>query len=365
MRGGGNILLLKNKNLYSIYSALYEGADLTAFNNLCNKVFLRGKCGEKYVRTISTSSNPLSLKQDAISTAAQQAASVFFGNEWQYGIILSQLCDNDSRRLFALEILQKTLLMASFTDEEATTAICTGITQSRWARLMEQARTLDCLSDCVGRVDYSDEENDDIINFSKVETFILDQYEYKDICTLQKGDTFLDCGACYGDTAIWAMEKVGDSGTVVSFEPIETQLATLQENISRYSAHSKAKTLVVNAAVCNDNGHTYFSDYDTSANNIYGGTIRVNTIRIDDYCRANAILPNYIKMDIEGAELSALFGAQDTITQHKPRLAICMYHKPREDFLQIPIFLKSCVPEYKFYLKKSGWVHSTVLFAVP
>ena len=59
----------------------------------------------------------------------------------------------------------------------------------------------------------------------------------------------------------------------------------------------------------------------------------------------------FIKLDIEGAELKALIGAKETIVKNKPKLAISIYHKP-EDILQIPMYLKALVPEYKFYLRQ-------------
>ena len=59
---------------------------------------------------------------------------------------------------------------------------------------------------------------------------------------------------------------------------------------------------------------------------------------------------SFIKMDIEGAELPALNGAEKIIQRHKPKLAVCVYHK-REDLITIPQYIKSIVPEYKFYLR--------------
>ena len=53
-------------------------------------------------------------------------------------------------------------------------------------------------------------------------------------------------------------------------------------------------------------------------------------------------------MDIEGAELDALKGAKETVIKYKPKLAICLYHQ-NCDFYNIPLYLKSIVPEYKFY----------------
>ena len=72
---------------------------------------------------------------------------------------------------------------------------------------------------------------------------------------------------------------------------------------------------------------------------------------------------DFIKMDIEGSELEALKGAKNTIKRHKPRLAICIYHKI-EDFYTIPKYIKELVPEYKLYVKHHTdreW--ETVLYA--
>lgn len=69
-------------------------------------------------------------------------------------------------------------------------------------------------------------------------------------------------------------------------------------------------------------------------------------------------------MDIEGSELEALKGAVKTIQRDKPRLAICLYHKP-EDIVEIPRLIKNLVPEYKLYIRHYIPYHfDTVLYAV-
>ncbi len=68
-------------------------------------------------------------------------------------------------------------------------------------------------------------------------------------------------------------------------------------------------------------------------------------------------------MDVEGAELKSLIGAKNTIIKNKPRLAICVYHKP-EDICEIPEYILSLVPEYKFYLRHYSSINwETVLYA--
>lgn len=70
-------------------------------------------------------------------------------------------------------------------------------------------------------------------------------------------------------------------------------------------------------------------------------------------------------MDIEGSELKALKGAEKTIRENKPRLAICIYHK-RMDLIEIAAYLLKLVPEYRFYIRhywSNMW--ETVLYALP
>jgi hypothetical protein len=90
-----------------------------------------------------------------------------------------------------------------------------------------------------------------------------------------------------------------------------------------------------------------------------------NFIEVDTVDNIAAGKPvSYIKLDVEGAELEALKGAEQTIKTFKPILGISIYHKQR-DLIDIPMYLKVIVPEYKFYFR----VHKklaidTVLYAV-
>ena len=69
-------------------------------------------------------------------------------------------------------------------------------------------------------------------------------------------------------------------------------------------------------------------------------------------------------MDVEGAELMALKGAEQIIKTHKPKLAICVYHKD-EDIIEIPRYLKSLRQDYSFYLRKYATsADELVLFAI-
>jgi hypothetical protein len=94
--------------------------------------------------------------------------------------------------------------------------------------------------------------------------------------------------------------------------------------------------------------------------------LRISTLSIDDFVKRNRIPKvDFIKMDIEGAELSALRGAVETLKTSKPKLAIAVYHDVN-DLVQIPTFLSELNLGYRFHLDHYT-IHSeeTVLFAEP
>ncbi len=91
------------------------------------------------------------------------------------------------------------------------------------------------------------------------------------------------------------------------------------------------------------------------------GTIEIETGTIDEQCDK---IPTFIKMDIEGAEYEALLGARKTISEHKPKLAISVYHKP-EDIIELPKLILDLNPGYKLWLRHYSFgENETVLYGL-
>src|SRR3989338_4944697 len=187
-----------------------------------------------------------------------------------------------------------------------------------------------------------------------------DQYFPQDIFRLSDREVFVDGGAYTGDTLLAFIRKTkGEYERCYAFEPAPENLAKLNSlaekqrfrdvSVIGKGLWSMAETLRFAAA----------EGLGGSAISPAGNT----SIAVDS---VDNVAPDatFIKLDVEGAELEALKGAAGTIKRNRPKLAVCLYHRPG-DLFEIPLFLKSLVPEYRFYLRQHQPVScELVLYAV-
>lgn len=162
------------------------------------------------------------------------------------------------------------------------------------------------------------------------------------------GEVVLDCGACIGEVSLIFAGLVGTKGEVHLFDPVP-----LHSRFCRHQASlnpSLGHVLHVNElAIMNRTTATSGNKQDS--NQIAPGGLAVDSFAstsIDDYVGGKLHRVNYIKMDIEGAEMEAIEGAVNTIREFKPRLAISAYHAPSH-LWEIPIKLKALNPGYDLY----------------
>lgn len=193
----------------------------------------------------------------------------------------------------------------------------------------------------------------------------IDQYENDDV-RIDNGDVLFDCGGCWGDTAMLFSHKVGNLGHVYSFEFIPENIKVFKQNISVNEGISSRISLVENALGDTSDKTLCFSNNGPGSRlgESTSRTINVQSITIDDFVKRNNIRKvDFIKMDIEGSELPSLKGAVNVLKEFKPKLAISIYHS-LDDFVDIPLYLKSLDLGYRFYIKH-GTIHNeeTVLLA--
>jgi FkbM family methyltransferase len=120
---------------------------------------------------------------------------------------------------------------------------------------------------------------------------------------------------------------------VFAFEPSPKIFKALEETIKLNGA--KNNVSLIKAGLSSNKGFDYLNiKHHWGGSSIVSdehsiGIEKIQVTTVDDYVLENGIEKvNFIKADIEGAERLLLQGATQTLKNHKPKLAICIYHLP-------------------------------------
>ncbi len=186
-------------------------------------------------------------------------------------------------------------------------------------------------------------------------------WQYFDTFSPQKDEVFVNAGAFQGETDLDFVRWVnGSYKKIFAFEPMESNVEICRKC---YAKNGIENIDLLNKGTWSESGQISFAEGASQGQIDVNGTNYIETIKIDDAVADYTGKISFIKMDIEGAELEALRGARETIRKDNPRMAICIYHKP-EDLYEIPGYLLSLVPEYRFKVRQytsMNW--ETVLYA--
>lgn len=133
---------------------------------------------------------------------------------------------------------------------------------------------------------------------------------------LREGDTAFDLGAHHGLYTLAMMKRVGDSGRVAAFEPCPASYGRLRRNVSLNP--ERARVILESLAVAGRSGWTelWVDDADLTSSSLAsrsGRAVRVGAVTLDDYCARTGLRPRLLKIDVEGAELEVLRGAEHLI----------------------------------------------------
>lgn len=205
------------------------------------------------------------------------------------------------------------------------------------------------------------ESRRDDSQFFAEDVAVGDPYYFKnrEFFRIGSEETYLDIGPQNGGTIRDFINRTGDRyKSIYAWEIGKDSIAKLEKNfqdnrikILPYGAWDENTTMGLEGS----NGARHLVTEDE--NNFSGIICK----RIDDVVGYPVSL---IKMDIEGAEMNALRGAEKTIKEYKPKLLISLYHK-QNDIWEIPLFLHKLVPEYKLYIRhQRSNPNDTILFAI-
>jgi len=185
-------------------------------------------------------------------------------------------------------------------------------------------------------------------------------YEYSDV-QVERGDVVLDVGANYGLFSAYASAK---GAQVYAFEPNDELCQAYLE----HTAQANPNIEIVKKAICEIVGEELFAIERTNPGEsslmgcnqdfYFGDVIKVETDTLDNFCSdLNSV--DFIKADIEGAELRLLEGAKRVIQEFKPKIALCRYHNLFDGF-KIAQKIKKIDPSYQIehkWMKTYAYSH--------
>ncbi len=206
-------------------------------------------------------------------------------------------------------------------------------------------------------------QEENIVNIGK-EYKKLNDLQYFDLPQLEEKrkekEIFVDGGCFDGSTSLGFIDwckKVNRGGYLYAWEPDPNN----QEKCRKALENKEIVYQMIPKGLWSEYAEMSFKSNGGSSSITEDGDVHIIADCIDRCIDAPV---TFIKMDIEGAEYQAILGAKNIINKYKPKLAICVYHKP-EDIWELPWLIHKINPEYKFYLRHYSFGDvETVLYAL-
>jgi FkbM family methyltransferase len=141
---------------------------------------------------------------------------------------------------------------------------------------------------------------------------------------ISPGAVFYDIGANVGFYSLLASRLIAP-GKVIAFEPLPINVSYLRRHLDLNRCRNVE---VLEVAACDQEGEANFEQEATLSMGRLDnqGNLRVRTSSLDALLHGQEIPPpNYVKMDIEGAEFRALLGAEECFRKYKPTLFLATH----------------------------------------
>jgi FkbM family methyltransferase len=191
------------------------------------------------------------------------------------------------------------------------------------------------------------------------EIYLLNEYEEYPV-EIEEGAVVIDCGANIGVASLIFAKKVGLMGKVIAIEAEESNFRILRRTVelnkgkfceiiplryALYKENCKLKLFLSQSpashSLYKNIEHKVIREALTDNFEVVQGKTLDSIVR-----ELNLERVDFIKMDIEGGELDAVYGAKETIANFKPKIAISVYHRPT-DSVEIRKTILHYNPEYE------------------
>ena len=198
--------------------------------------------------------------------------------------------------------------------------------------------------------------------------YLMDAYSEKDELYADLDPStiksVIDAGAYNGDTVKEAIRYFPNLDEVIAIEPDPKNYKKL---LKFTEAVETPRVKAINSAVWHTDGAGEFSSSGNRNSSISSTSsyehkdTDVSLITVDSLDSS----PDYIKYDVEGAELEALIGSHATIDKRRPTLLVSLYHRSA-DIFKIPNYLCDKYPFYRPVLRRlkclPAWEIDLLLF---
>ncbi len=162
--------------------------------------------------------------------------------------------------------------------------------------------------------------------------------------------TLIDAGAAEGLFSIAFCRMT--SGQAFAFEPSPVMLARLRDNLSR---NSRLNVSVCDVALGSANSAVIFRQVadgmwvPTKARG--AGQVKRPTVALDDWCAANQVRPDLVKVDVEGLELAVLKGARHVLLASRPVVLLEVHPQALFDLRLSIDVLDSLLPQLRYRIE--------------
>jgi len=166
-------------------------------------------------------------------------------------------------------------------------------------------------------------------------------------------ETAIDAGAYNGDTVREMQTYISNIKKIYAIEPDKRNF----KKLSKYVLENRLeeKVIPLNAGVWSKNSKGEFNS-SANRNSSISSTVsfeaRSDTIPLIAIDSVTDEKIDYIKYDVEGAELEALLGSFQVIEKHRPRLLISAYHRS-SDLFSLVNYMKEKHPYYSLYMRRT------------
>lgn len=201
------------------------------------------------------------------------------------------------------------------------------------------------------------DESWSVLSLSPLYFIVKDVDRYERFYKILSGDIIIDAGANEGILSLIYSQKATETGKVYAFEPDSKNIETFQKNLELNTGNHNIclqekglwrDTDLIEFFEAGTVGSSMFYEGDNSIKKM------IEVTSIDDFVRSENLKGlNFVKMDIEGAEIEALAGAVKTIKLFRPNFAIASYHKIDGEYTYLGL---------EAFFKEIGYPYKTIFY---